>query len=325
MSNNAPGFFHFTLNTRKPIKTFFGSFEGQLISGKLVSSGLDVSEEEYIVDGVNYKEPKLQQWRYLSGVSINYQPKWVPGLFLGLNRVFQVYNTDMGKGFSDYFPVITPFQKNLLNNEDDKKRDQVASIFLRWILKESKAEFYVENGWNDSSSNLWDLFTSPEHSKAYLIGFSKIFMLNKNEDRYLKVNFENTRLEQSADRLVRPAGAWYQHGIVHQGYTQMSQVIGAGIGSGGNSQTLDVSVWNKDRVWGIQWERYAHNMDYYFDAYTDYVNKWVDLNLNTYAYRRYGNIGIQARLNTSWMQNYQWQANNTKFNVQLQFTLEYHL
>jgi hypothetical protein len=325
MSNNAPGFLHFTLNTRKPIKTFFGSFEAQLISGKLVSSGLDVSEAEYIVDGVNYKEPKLQEWRYLSGVSINYQPKWVPGLFLGLNRVFQVYNTDMGKGFSDYFPVITPFQKNLLNNEDDKKRDQVASIFLRWILKESKAEFYVENGWNDSSSNLWDLFTSPEHSKAYLIGFSKIFMLNKNEDRYLKVNFENTRLEQSADRLVRPAGAWYQHGIVHQGYTQMSQVIGAGIGSGGNSQTLDVSVWNKDRVWGIQWERYAHNMDYYFDAYTDYVNKWVDLNLNTYAYRRYGNIGIQARLNTSWMQNYQWQANNTKFNVQLQFTLEYHL
>ncbi len=325
MSNNAPGFLHFTLNTRKPIKTFLGSFEAQLISGKLVSSGLDVSDAEYMVDGVNNKEPKLQQWRYLSGVSINYQPKWVPGLFLGLNRVFQVYNTDLGNGFSDYFPVITPFQKSLLKNEDAKSRDQVASIFFRWVLKESKAEFYVENGWNDSSSNLWDLFTSPEHSKAYLMGFSKIFMLNKNEDRYLKVNFENTRLEQSADRLVRPAGAWYQHGIIHQGYTQMSQVIGAGIGSGGNSQTLDFSVWNKDRVWGIQWERYAHNMDYYYDAYTDYENKWVDLNLNTYAYRRYGNIGIQARLNTSWMQNYQWQVNNPKLNIQLQFTLEYHL
>ena len=202
MSNNAPGFLHFTLNTRKPIKTFLGSFEAQLISGKLVSSGLDVSEAEYIVDGVNYKTTKIKDWRYLNGLTINYQPKWIPGLFIGLNRVFQVYNTDLGGGLSDYFPVITPFQKSLLNNEDAKSRDQLVSIFFRWVLKESKAEFYVENGWNDSSSDLWDLFTSPEHSKAYLMGFSKIFMLNKNEDRYLKINFENTRLEQSADRIV---------------------------------------------------------------------------------------------------------------------------
>lgn len=325
MSNNAPGFLHFTLNTRKPIRTFIGSFEAQLISGKLVSSGLDVSDAEYTVDGVNYKVPKLQQWRYLSGVSINYQPKWIPGLFVGLNRAFQIYKTDLGKGFTDYFPVITPFQKVLLNNEDAKKRDQVAALFFRWVFKESKMEIYAENGWNDSSANLADLFDSPEHSKAYLLGFTKIFMLNKNDNRYLKVNFENTRLEQSADRLVRPAGAWYEHGSIHQGYTQMSQVIGAGIGSGGNSQTLDFSVWNKDRVWGIQWERYAHNMDFYYDAYTDYGNKWVDLNLNTYAYRRYGNLGIQAKLNTALMRGYQWQENNTKLNIQIQFTLEYHL
>jgi hypothetical protein len=324
MSNNAPGFLHFTLNTRKPIQTFLGSFEGQLISGKLVSSGLDVANSEYIIDGINYKDPKLQQWRYLSGISINYQPKWIPGLFLGLNRVFQIYNTDLGNGFSDYFPVITPFQKSRLNNEDEKRRDQVASIFLRWVFKESKAELYIENGWNDSSIDILDLFDSPEHSKAYLLGFSKIFMLTKNENQYLKVSFENTSLEQSADRIVRPAGAWYQHGIVRQGYTQMSQVLGAGIGSGGNSQTLDFSVWNKDRVWGIQWERYAHNMDFYYDTYTDYNHKWVDMNLNTYAYQRYGDLGVQAKLNTALIRGYQWQEKNTKFNVQLQFTLEYH-
>jgi hypothetical protein len=325
MSNNAPGFLHFTLNTRTPIRTFLGSFEGQLISGKLLSSGLDVSDAQYIVDGVNYKVPKLQEWRYLSGISINYQPKWIPGLFLGLSRVFQIYNNDLGKGFSDYFPVITPLQKSLLNNEDEKKRDQLAAVSLRWVLKESRAEFYVEHGWNDSSIDLLDFFDSPEHSKAYLMGFSKIFMLSKNKHRYLKLNFENTSLEQSADRLVRPAGAWYQHGTVFHGYTQMSQVIGAGIGPGGNSQTLDFSVWNKDRVWGMQWERYAHNMDFYYDAYPDYKNKWVDMNLNTYAYRRYGNLGIQAQLNTAIMRGYQWQEKNTKFNVQFQFTLEYHL
>ncbi len=29
------------------------------------------------------------------------------------------------------------------------------------------------------------------------------------------------------------------------------------------TQTLDFIVWNKDRVWGIQWERYANNMDFF--------------------------------------------------------------
>ncbi|MEO6980296.1 MAG: hypothetical protein ABI113_18030, partial [Mucilaginibacter sp.] len=39
MSNTAPGFLHVTLNTIHPIKTAIGSFEGQLIGGKLNNSG----------------------------------------------------------------------------------------------------------------------------------------------------------------------------------------------------------------------------------------------------------------------------------------------
>ena len=35
MSNNAPGFKHLTFNTRKPIKTWIGNFEWQLIVGQL--------------------------------------------------------------------------------------------------------------------------------------------------------------------------------------------------------------------------------------------------------------------------------------------------
>ena len=46
MSNTAPGFKHLTLNTRKPISTPIGSFEGQLIAGRLESSGYAVLEPE---------------------------------------------------------------------------------------------------------------------------------------------------------------------------------------------------------------------------------------------------------------------------------------
>jgi hypothetical protein len=325
MSNNAPGFLHFTLNTRKPIKTFIGSFEGQLISGKLESSAFDVAEEQYIIDGVNYKLPKDQDWRYMNGLTINYQPKWVPGLFIGLNRVFQVYHKDLGNGFSDYFPVITPFQKKDLSNEDAKNRDQLASVFLRWAFKESHTEIYFENMWNDHSQDFLYLFDSPSQSSAYLFGFSKIFILNANKDKYLKFNFEHTDIGVNPALVGKLGGSSYVHGIVRQGYTNRSQLLGAGIGPGGNSQTLDFSVWSKEKVWGIQFERFAHNLDYYYATYSDNYQKWIDMNFNAYAFRSYGNIDIQAKLNTSWMRNYQWRRDNDKINVQFQFSLQYNL
>jgi hypothetical protein len=325
MSNNAPGFLHFTLNTNQPIETFLGSFEGQIISGKLNGSGLNSPKSQFIIDGVDYERPKSNDWRYINGLSINYHPKWIPGLFIGLNRSIQTYRGDMGHSFSDYLPIFDAFQKKNLPEEDAKKRDQVASLFFRWAMKESKFEFYGESGWNDHSSTIWDLYDSPEHSRAYLFGFNKLFLLNKEKNKYLKVNFETTHMEQSADRIVRPAGAWYLHDTVLHGYTNQGQVLGAGIGPGSNLQTLDFSVWEKETVWGVQLERYAHNMDFYYDAYTDYDHKWVDLTLNTYAYKKYGNLGVQAKLNMAQLRNYQYQNENNKINVQFQLSLQYQL
>jgi hypothetical protein len=325
MSNTASGFLHFTFNTRQPIETFLGSFEGQIICGKLEGSNISSPKSQFIIDGIDYEIPKSNDWRYTNGLSINYHPKWVPGLFVGLNRTIQVYRGDMGNNFSDYMPIFAPFQKKNTTGEDTKNRDQLASLFFRWVMKESKFEFYGESGWNDHSSTLWDLMESPEHSRAYLFGFNKLFMLNKTKNKYLKVNFETTHLEQSADRIVRPAGAWYLHYQVTHGYTHKGEVLGAGIGPGSNLQTLDFSVWEKDKVWGIQVERYAHNMDFYYDAYTHYNHKWVDLSLNTYAYRKFGDLGVQAKLNLSEMRNYQWQSDNNKLNVQFQLSLQYQL
>lgn len=325
MSNNAPGFLHFTLNTKQPIETYIGSFEGQIISGKLEGSGVTSPKSQFIIDGVDYEVTKSTDWRYINGLSINYHPKWVPGLFVGLNRTIQVYRDNMGSSFTDYMPIFDPFQKKNLSTEDAKSRDQLASLFFRWVMKESKFEFYGESGWNDHSSTIWDLFESPEHSRAYLFGFNKLFMLNKTKNKYLKVSFETAHMEQSADRLVRPAGAWYQHDLVLHGYTNKGQVLGAGIGPGSNLQSLDFSVWENNQVWGIQVERYAHNMDFYYDAYTDYNHKWVDLAINTYAYKKYGNLGIQAKLNFAQMRNFQYQFEDNKFNMQFQLSLQYQL
>lgn len=325
MSNNAPGFIHLTFNSIKPIATAIGSFEWQIISGRLVESGLDIPSEYYIVDKVNYKIKKSKEWRYLSGLTLNYQPKWITGLYLGLNRIFQVYNNEMGNGFSDYLPIISPFQKKYVANEDRKKRDQIASLFIRWLFKESKFEIYFENGWNDHKQSLGDLFENPSHARAFTFGLGKIYNLESIQKKYLKINFENTLLQQSADRIVRAAGAWYEHSLILHGYTQMGQVIGAGIGPGSNSQTLDVSLWKQTDVFGFQIERYSHNLDFAYDTYTDYNRKWLDLNMSMYLFKQIKKIGLNFRFTHSVVKNYQWQLLNNKNNFQIQFSFKYNI
>src|SRR5690606_20272282 len=76
-SNNARGFKHLSLNTTRPAKTFLGSFEGQLLIGRLESSGFEPTQHPGLND--QYFRNLSKDWRYLNGLTISYQPKWTPG------------------------------------------------------------------------------------------------------------------------------------------------------------------------------------------------------------------------------------------------------
>lgn len=314
MTNNAPGFLHATFNSVKPLKTFAGNVEFQWIAGKLTSSGLEPTTEEVSVGGVNYFWPKPQGWRYITGLTVNYQPKWVPGLFLGFSRVFQLYSKDLGTGISDYFPLFIPLQKKSTVNEDGKNRDQLASLSARWVFPSAQLEIYAESGWNDYFMNVWDFFVSPDHSYASTLGIRKLFKRPNGE--YIRVAVENTSLDMSTDRILRNEGSWYRHWIVRSGYTHQGQVLGAGIGPGGNSQVIDVAFFKPKRALGFNIERYAHNVDFVYDGLTNYEQKWVDLVFGGYYQARFKDFGLNASLSFAWIRNYQWELNNHRSNLQ---------
>src|ERR1035437_2754531 len=152
---------HLTFNSSRPVKTTVGSFEWQLIGGKL-SFDKDLSSQNFNLRPA-FSTPAVMvthaaDWRYLSGLSVTWQPKWLNGLFLGMNRIFQVYNEDLkanSSGFMDkYFPVFNVFQKQSAGAEDSKRRDQIVSLFTKWVLPKAHAEVYAEYGWNDYSYNI---------------------------------------------------------------------------------------------------------------------------------------------------------------------------
>ena len=130
-----------------------------------------------------------------------------------------------------YLPVIGKFFKSKTPDEDNRKRDQLLSFFVRLILPKEKAELYGELGRNDHSHDMRDFLLEPEHSRAYIIGFKKIFETGKETELQLMGEFAN--LKMSSTILLREQQSWYTHYQVRDGYTNYGQVIGAGIGPGG--------------------------------------------------------------------------------------------
>ena len=302
MGNSAPGFKHITLNTTRPIRTPIGSLEVQLLGGRL--------------EGSDFTDPALNkrdEWRYMSAAVVTYQPKWVPGLFFGLTRSFQAYHSDLTK-WGDYIPLFTPYQKKNTNDGDPFDRDQLTTIYTRWLLERSKAEIYFEYGVNDNAYNLRDFVMSPEHARAYTFGFRKLVPLKQRADEQIQVSAEVTQLSQSIDRIIRDAQAYYVHGTVLHGYTHKGEVLGAGIGPGGNMQSLDISWVKAIKSLGLQFERFVHNNDFYYQSlggdFNGQSRRWVDLGLAATGTWNFKGLLLNAKLQGIQSLNYQWLMKN---------------
>ncbi len=314
MSNNAPGFAHITFNTRRPLKTPIGSFEWQLIAGKLEEDN-KLPYENFSLGsgpatyGIAAWDSTSHEWRYINALVIAYHPKWVPGLFVGMTREFYMYSNDLGLTPSNlidtYLPVLNSFFKSNAVNEDAKKRDQITSLFLRWLFSKEQAEMYIEYGFNDHSYNIRDFVLGPTHSSAYLLGFRKLFPLRNHDN--LEFGMELTQMAETPNYLVRDAGNWYIHGQILQGYTNLNQVIGAGVGGGNNLQTL-TTTWIKGcRKIGILIERLEHDP-------VARTTKWTDISLGLSRQQNYKHFLFSTLLQFINSENYAWQPNTNRFN-----------
>ncbi|GGE55803.1 hypothetical protein GCM10011413_22710 [Pedobacter psychrotolerans] len=322
MTNNASGFRHLTLNTTRPIKTYIGSFEAQIVGGRLEQSGYTLNRDPTVPQAIrNELVQKPYDWRYFSGMVLTYQPKWVPGFYVGFDRSFIVNRSKMGNKFGDYFPIFSQVEKvgyvtpEGTYSEDAAERDQYISFFTRYVFTESKAEVYFQFGRNDHSYDLRDALAEPEHTRAYVVGVRKLIPL-KRADEFIQVGVELTQLERSATTQLRDYPTWYVHGQVLDGYTNKGQVLGAGIGPGSNLQTLDISWVKGLKRIGFQLERKVNNNDLFYEfafASADrrqYINRhWVDLAIGSTFSWNFKRFVANAQLTYIRSLNYlyQWQ------------------
>jgi hypothetical protein len=307
LGNSAPGFKHLTLNSVRPIKTFIGHIEFQAITGRLDETNYIPTSITARPDGYVFNVPKRNEPRYFTGFNLNYHPKWIPGLTLGLTRTFDAYQSDV-KTLADYIPFFFPYQKANTNDGDPIPRDQYTSVYARWLFKKAQAEVYFEYGLNDNSNDYRDFIGSPDHSRAYLFGLRKMMNLNK-DDQFIMISLESTQLSQTVDRLTRDSGTWYTHGGVRQGHTNQGQVLGAGTGPGGNLQHIDVSWVKGVKKLGLNFDRYEPNADIsqsFFPDFNGHSRKWVNLAFGLNGDWNYRNLLFQAKIQHVTALNYQW-------------------
>jgi len=308
MSNTAPGFLHVTLNTTKPIQTAIGSFEGQLIGGKLNNSGFAPLTPDHYYFGTDLYIPKPTDWRYLAGIIISWQPKWLPGLFLGFDQTSQTYGKDIN-GIKDILPIFSPVKKTTGPAEAINKADQRSELFMRWLWTQEKAEIYFEWGHNNYTGDFMQSLLSPDKSRAYVFGVRKLVPFNTAKDENILVGVEVTQLQETDIDKIKAGDEWYTSKGIPAGYTNYGEVLGAGIGPGGNLQSLEVSWVKGLKKLGLQLERYTHNNDFYYYAYYDsydFRRHWVDLSLAANAEWDYKKLIFNAKLMGVKSLNYQW-------------------
>jgi len=293
LSNTAPGFLHATIHTKEPVKTPVGSFEFQIISGYLRESGFDPFKglsSEYT--GNPYYRPRSQENTYLNGAMLSFQPKWMPGFFLGAARTAQQYKSNVKKETGGlWFPVFTKWRNNQQTNVFNPrllKTNLFSTLYARYVLEEENAEFYVEYARDRATWSSWAYLMSPEFTRAYILGFQKFIPFGKAQQNAFQLGVEITQIEKSKDTRLLQGGVqsgydWYQDLDVRQGYTHLGQFLGAGIGNGSNLYSVDFAWVKGLQKVGFRAERFAHNMDFFYWVIKDFRSAWVDMRGTLYG------------------------------------------
>ena len=312
MSNNAPGFLHYTINTNRPIKTFAGSFQFQLQAGFLEKDSTQGYENKGLSQEIINNEK-----RYYNSMVLSYQPWFLKNIFFGLSRTFQNYTQAYSSnGFIyNYMPIFMSFLKKTYN-DDSIKRDQVAALSARWILPKENAEMYFEFGFNDAKYNFRDLMMDMAHSSGYVWGLKKLKPLN--ETSYLNFNIEIARLAQTTSYINRDAGNWYVHAGIKEGYTNLNQIMGGISGFGNNMQAFAVSYNNGWNKLGFIFQHILQNPYAIVAGFQDVgirSIKWTDYSFGLQTRYHYKKILLSANMEIIKAKNYIWEKNNNPTNL----------
>jgi hypothetical protein len=285
MTNNAAGVPHLFVRTARPLRTGIGDFEGRLMIGALAESNYFDSD-----DG--------NDTRSLSALAVAYRPRWSPDLTLGVARAVYAPTSGRGAALGHLLDVFGTFDRPNARPWSDSTltggRDQLASLFWRWVFPRNGTEIYGELGRAERPASVRDFLVDPNHTLAYIFGGQHARPLPRLGGT-LRLQAEFAQLEQSPSYRRRPTHSWYTSRAAPQGYTQRGQVIGATIGPGSSHQWAAVDFVAPAWSAGLFVGRWRFNVDAMFAA-VDYPPGTGSCEYDVTLYP-----GVRGSVRTRWL------------------------
>ena len=252
LGSTAAGFPHVFAGTSEALATPIGSFDAELIWGRLVES------DHFDDDAGNDR-------RQIAGLRLEYAPRWVPGLTVGFARIANASESAEGLDLSDVLRGI--LQGPLANRFGQVPGNSIAGVTARLVLPRSGLEIYVDWARDDQSLDVYDLLAQPEHSRGYALGMQKVIVFPES---WLLLYGEHATVETSAAtfRSGRGETSFYAHGIVRQGHTHRGQLLAAGFGPGSDGQRVGGDLFTRRGMIGGYVERIGHDDNAYYRTWS---------------------------------------------------------
>ncbi len=247
LTYTGPGFPHVFAGTGRPLNIGIGHIEGKVLWGRL-------SQSPYFSGNV------ANQHAMLAATVGEFQPRWVPELFLGGTLIYEAYPPPGGFGLGGYLGALLNHPTS--SSAGNSPGNGLGALYLRWALPGSGFDAYAEWARDDYSWTAESFLMEPDHSQTYTLGFQKVVTTRTHWVRLLG---ELTHLEAANPlRGGRGVVEMYTHGVVIQGHTNEGQPLGAATGPGSDAQFVGADVFTGWGSSGGYIERVRYNDDAYY-------------------------------------------------------------
>lgn len=286
LSSSAPGFPHLRVSTSRPLDLRVVNAEFQVFWGS-------VSESDYF-DGKPDNDTHL-----FTGTSLVLEPRFLPGLYLGVSRVYHDIEPATGHSLGFYLGRLGEIP--LYNRGGNRAGNAIGALYLRWVHPESGFEMYVEWSREDTPFDWMEVLREPDWTRAYAAGTQKVFL---SPHRLIRVYGEMVHLGASAPtvRNVRGPFTTYTHSRQTHGHTHRGQILGAGIGPASDAQRIGVDVFTDGAMAGAWIERVRYDEDAYYNKFARHFGQAahdVELTLGAQRVQPLGPVQVEVATTVS--------------------------
>jgi hypothetical protein len=204
------------------------------------------------------------------------------GLTIGIARAVYAPSTGQGGLPGHWKDVLigwgTPIADDSSGRHD---REQITSLFGRWVFPESGLEVYGEWAKFALPSGLREMIVDPQHDQGYTLGVQ--WADQRSGAGIFRLQAELTTLEQTAPAHGVTVPGFYTSSAVPQGYTQRGQVIGAAIGPGSSTQWIGADLIQPRWQAGLIAGRVRNDDDAFYARQTGPNSTYTTHDISLYA------------------------------------------